>query len=72
VGGQATALLPTRRAGAPAQRWPAGTAPSTVEPAAISLPLPIRAPGNSVLRAPTVASAPMRILPMRTTSPSTQ
>ena len=42
----------------------------TVDPAAISDPLPIRAPGSSVLRAPTVAPAPIRILPMRTTSPS--
>jgi hypothetical protein len=43
-----------------------------VDPAAISAPLPIRAPGSRVLREPTVAPAPIRILPMRTTSPSTQ
>ena len=56
---------PTGAAGEPAQRWLAGTAPVTVEPAAISAPLPIRAPGISVLRAPTRAPAPMRTLPIR-------
>jgi len=64
--------LPAGAAGEPAQRWFAGTAPTTVEPAATRAPLPIRAPGISVLRAPIRAPAPMRTLPIRTTSPSTQ
>src|SRR5439155_13178309 len=70
--GHRNAALPARAAGEPAHRCSAGTTPRTVDPGAISAPLPIRAPGNSVLRAPTRAPAPIRILPMWTTSPSTQ
>ena len=42
-----------RRASRPSA-GPTGTRPKTAEPGAISAPLPIRAPGSSVLRAPIV------------------
>ena len=63
---------PTRSAGDPAHVWSARTRPNTADPGAISARRPMRVPGASVLRAPTVASAPIRMPPMRTTSPSIQ
>src|SRR5690242_19149391 len=65
-------LVAVGLAGEPAHRWFAGNAPVTVDPAAIFAPLPTRAPGMSVLRAPTRLPAPTRSAPIRTTSPSTQ
>ncbi len=70
--GHQTRALPSRAAGDPAQRWPAGTRPNTAEPGAISAPLPMRVPGSSVERVPTVDPAPMRTAPTRTVSPSIQ
>ncbi len=70
--GQGRRALPTRCAGEPVQRSPAGTSPCTADPAAISAPRPILAPGNRVLRDPTAASAPMWTAPSRSTSPSSQ
>ncbi len=68
--GKERAALPSRIAGTPAQRWPVGTEPTTPEPGATSARLPMRAPGNSVLRAPTVAPAPIRMRPRTSRSPS--
>ena len=61
---------PARAAGEPDQLCPAFTRPKTADPGRTSAPRPIFAPGASVLRAPIVASAPMRTDPMRTVSPS--
>ena len=55
--------LPDFTAGEPFQYWPDFTLPTTPEPGATSAFLPTTAPGNSVVRAPTVASLPTVILP---------
>ena len=71
-GGHQACVDPSRWAGEPAQYCPAATRPKTAEPGAISARLPIRVPGSRVLRAPTELSAPMRIAPTRSVSPSIQ
>ena len=61
-----------RSAGEPDQYSPSGTSPKTDDPGATSASLPMSAPGQSMLRAPTRARAPTRTGPRCTTSPSTQ
>ena len=59
-------------AGEPFQYCPFFTLPTTPEPGATSAFLPTVAPGNSVVRAPMVASVPMLIGPTWKMSPSIQ
>ncbi len=68
--GQSCLALPRRSAGDPATSCPALTLPSTAEPGSTWPPAPMLAPGMRVLRAPTVAPAPMWTWPMCTMSPS--
>ena len=70
--GHQSCARPTRTAGEPDQFCPAGTRPKTAEPGSTVAFRPILVPGISELRAPTELPAPIRISPMRTTSPSIQ